>query len=470
MKKRILPILLAIFLLAALSACSGHAPQDDSGRDHSTAGSDASEEIPADGVQSQPAETLGEFNVDATLAETVLLDEGGVRITANGLSYTAYSVDLELTIENNSGKNLSFVSGSLGYSCNSVNGYMVNDGYLNCDVANGKKANDTIQFSYDGLMLYGIDEIADMEIGFSMTDSEYNTTYSGLRQLKTSAVETHDYGTDHYQNAITSGAVMNTYGYEMMYFSQDSLYDQNGVTLLSSGVITRRDGKTVLLLELENTTDSMVYLSTADIAINGLVVNSSTWSSDAINPGKRCIVDIDLSSVFEPDNWSVYGITEVGRVSVLLGQRNEEGIEIAAETPVEIVVPDASVAFDVSGTEVYNSNGLKIVLKAVMEDPTEGSSDVYVLLLAENSSGKTLTIDDVYHSLSVNDCMTDYSYYSQTLSDGASAALTIKLQASSLEKNQIESASDIQKIEVGIEINEGYTTIAEPILTLVPGE
>lgn len=30
-------------------------------------------------------------------------------------------------------------SGSLGYSCNSVNGYMVNDGYLNCDVANGKK-------------------------------------------------------------------------------------------------------------------------------------------------------------------------------------------------------------------------------------------------------------------------------------------------------------------------------------------
>ncbi len=128
MKKRILPILLAIFLLAALSACSGHAPQDDSGRDHSTAGSDASEEIPADGVQSQPAETLGEFNVDATLAETVLLDEGGVRITANGLSYTAYSVDLELTIENNSGKNLSFVSGSLGDSCNSVNGYMVNDG------------------------------------------------------------------------------------------------------------------------------------------------------------------------------------------------------------------------------------------------------------------------------------------------------------------------------------------------------
>ena len=105
--------------------------------------------------------------MDATLAETVMVDEGGVKITATCLTYTGYSVDLELTIENNSGKNLSFVSGSLGYSCNSVNGYMVNDGYLNCDVANGKKVNDTISFSCDALILYGIDEIANMEIGFS---------------------------------------------------------------------------------------------------------------------------------------------------------------------------------------------------------------------------------------------------------------------------------------------------------------
>ena len=44
----------------------------------------------------------------------------------------------------------------MGYSCNSVNGFMVDDGYLNCDVANGKKANDTISFSYDELMLYAL--------------------------------------------------------------------------------------------------------------------------------------------------------------------------------------------------------------------------------------------------------------------------------------------------------------------------
>lgn len=393
-----------------------------------------------------------------------------MKITATGLTYTAYSADLNLTIENNSGKNLSFVSGSLGYNCNSINGYMIDGGYLNCDVANGKKANASIRFNYDALMLYGIDEIADMEIGVSMTDDDYNTTYTGPRQLKTSVAETHDYGTDHYQNTITSGAAMNTYGYEMVHFSQDALYDKNGVKLLSSGVMTNREGETALLLELENATGSVVYLSTSDIAINGLLVNSSTWSSNAINPGKRCIVDVDLSDVLASPYWNVYGITQVGAVSLSLEQCNADGFEIAAETPVEIVVPDVNASFDGIGTEVYNSNGLKIMFKDIVKDPSDYSSDLHVLLLAENNSGKTLTIHDVYNSLSVNGFMTDYSYYGQELEDGQSAVIEIKLWESSLADSQISSASDIQEIEFGLEIVEEYTAIDKPTLTLVLGK
>lgn len=316
-----------------------------------------------------------------------------------------------------------------------------------------------------------IDEIADMEIGVSMTDDDYNTTYTGPCQLKTSVAETHDYGTDHYQNTITSGAAMNTYGYEMVHFSQDTLYDKNGVKLLSSGVMTNRERETALLLELENTTGSVVYLSTSDITINGLLVNSSTWSSNAINPGKRCIVDVDLSDVLASPYWNVYGITQVGAVSLSLEQCNADGIEIAAETPVEIVVPDVNVSFDETGTsEVYNSNGLEIMFKDIIKDPSDYSSDLHVLLLAENNSGKTRTIHDVYDSLSVNGFMTDYSYYGQELEDGQSAVIEIKLRESSLADNQISSASDIREIEFGLEIVEGYTAIDEPTLTLVLGE
>lgn len=89
----------------------------------------------------------------------------------------------------------------------------------------------------------------------------------------------------------------------------------------------------------------MVYLTTSDIAINGLVVNSSTWSSNAINPGKRCIEDVDLPAVLEPAYWSAYGITQAGTVSLSLGQRNADGMETAVETPVDIVIPGVSAAF-----------------------------------------------------------------------------------------------------------------------------
>ena len=146
MKTKLLSALLTIVMLTTLTACGGSSTGQ---------GSESGGSTPSNGQPAPMDEILEAFGTTATLDETVMVDEGGVTITATGLTYTAYSADLELTIENNSGKNLSFVSGSLGYSCNSINGYMVEDGYLNCDVANGKKANESISFGYDALMLYG---------------------------------------------------------------------------------------------------------------------------------------------------------------------------------------------------------------------------------------------------------------------------------------------------------------------------
>lgn len=468
MKKNILSVLLAIGVLASLAACGGPASSGGNAGSSSSEGS-AFQSAPTS-TQGQPDETLGLFDVNATLAETVLVDEDGVKITATGLTYTTYSADLGLTIENNSGKDLSFVSGSLGYSCNSVNGYMVDDGYLNCDVANGKKANDVIRFSYEALMAYGIQEIADMEIGFSITDDDYNSIYSGPRALRTSAADTHDYTPDYYQQTITSPAAMNTYGYELVHFGQEAAYDQNGVKLLSGGILGNKDGELALLLEMENTTDAMVYIATSDIRLNGLVVNSSAWSRDAINPGKRRIVEVELTTALERTFWNAYGITQVGSVCLSLEQFGEDGAPLALKTPVEVIVPGVDAAFDKAGTEVYNAGGLRLVAKTLEQDPSEYSADLYMLLLAENTSGKTLTVSDVFDSLSVNGFMTDYSYYDKTLENGESAALVIRLWESSLEANQIASAADVQEVEIGFEINEGYATLDVPVVTIVFGE
>ena len=111
MRTKFLSMLLAATLLATLAACSDPAtpntPAEESPGKNSSSDNSNSGDQPT-----QADETLGLFNVDATLEETVMVDEGGVKITATGLTYTDYSVDLDLTIENNSGKTLSFVSGS----------------------------------------------------------------------------------------------------------------------------------------------------------------------------------------------------------------------------------------------------------------------------------------------------------------------------------------------------------------------
>ena len=105
-----------------------------------------------------------------------------------------------------------------------------------------------------------------------------------------------------------------------------------------------------------------------------------------------------------------------------------------------------------------------------MEDSADYSDEMYMYLLAENQSGKTLTIGDQYGSLSVNGYMTDYMGFSQELEDGESAVLSVWLWGDSLEKNQITSPEEIQEIEFTLEVQDGYTTADESNLTIQYGK
>lgn len=232
------------------------------------------------------------------------------------------------------------------------------------------------------------------------------------------------------------------------------------------GMIINQDGETALLMEMENTTDSTVYISTADIALNDLVVYSSNWSNDAISPGKRCIVDIELNSVLEQEYWDIYGIESISSVSLSIKQRNSEGNEITGDIPVAFNAGNVTAEYDATGTEVYNSNGVRIVSKTIWADSSDYSNDMYVLLLAENNSEKTLSIEDVYGSLSVNGFMVDYFGDNKDLVNGQSAVFEIQLLESSLTESNITSISGINEVEFGIEISEGENTIDTPVVKL----
>ncbi len=316
-------------------------------------------------------------------------------------------------------------------------------------------------------MLYGINEVSDIEIVFQMCDDDFNYTYSEPCQVKTSLFEQHDYTKDFYKDSIVSDASKNKFNYEVTHFSEDVKYEENGVKMLSAAFIKNVNGDVLLLGEFENTSDKMINLITEDIAVNGLTIYGSKWSNNAINPGRRGFVNINFSQVLNNEYWSIFGINEIGSAAFSLVQSDQEGSSISESAKVELEIPGANKSIDASGTEIYNNNGLRIVSKAVAEDPSEYSKNMYIFLLAENTSGEDMYVDDVYDSFSVNGFMFDTYYYRSKVENGKCTVLEIELSESDLEQTKIVSSTEIEEAEISFEIyNSERDKIDEPAVKM----
>ena len=156
------------------SACGNSTAPGGSEGDQASTGSGTSENAPTDDGPEQSDEFLGLFNTNATLPETVLMDESGVKITATGLTHTAYSVDLQLTIENNSGKALTIgnAHGSL-----SVNGFMTDYLHYSQKLGYGQSAVIEIKLWASSLadnQIFSVSDIQEMRFGLEIKAS--NTT------------------------------------------------------------------------------------------------------------------------------------------------------------------------------------------------------------------------------------------------------------------------------------------------------
>ena len=439
----------------------------------SAASAPESSSAQATGAKAANNPTLEEFSQVGTIEQTVLVDEAGIKITATGLTYTDYAVELNLLIENNTEQDLEFLGSTLGYAINSVNGVMVGDGYLSCDVAAGKKANDTMSFSYDNLMTYGITEIADIEVGIYTSDGDWQTEdfYSGPRRVQTQLASSYDYATDAYQQAIASKELQERFEYTVPSIKTDVLYDQAGVTLLSQALIVNRDGEPALMLELVNNSPDIVRVTTSDISINGLqVYGSGTWSGDSIAPGKRCVVDLRLSRLLEDAFWDAYGLSDVASVGLTLGLKNANGDPLVEPTPLALALTGGVGGFNPNGAEVYNNGaGLRIVYKGLIDSPESYSSGVYALFLVENTSGQPIDASIDSSSGSANGFMLSMYSWSARIPDGCSSAAIAQIMGSSLEDNGIASAGEITDLGLTFELRTpDYVTIDEPTLAISP--
>lgn len=102
------------------------------------------------------------------------MDESGVKITATGLTYTAHSVDLQLTIENNSGTVLTIGD---AYGSLSVNGFMTDYSYYSQKLGDGQSAVIKIKLWESSLADNQISSVSDIqEMEFGLEIKADNTT------------------------------------------------------------------------------------------------------------------------------------------------------------------------------------------------------------------------------------------------------------------------------------------------------
>lgn len=284
--KKILSVLVAIMAVASLSACgsvsNNEAKKPTEVITNNNAGDETQRTEQPQGTE-QPQEIDQQQEIEppqgkeVTISETVLVDEGGVKITAKSLSFDGiFGPEIKLLIENNSGKDLT-VQGRKA----SVNGYMV-ETIMSVDVVDGKKANDTLTFLKSDLNACGIETIADMEFSFhifttSGWDDYLDTTQI---QLKTSAADTYEYTFDD---------------------SGDVAYDGNGAKIVVKGLDDSSFLGSGILVYIENNGDKDFTVQVRDVSVNGFMIDP-IFSSEVM-AGKHAIDTITFmgSSLEEND-------------------------------------------------------------------------------------------------------------------------------------------------------------------------
>lgn len=229
------------------------------------------------GEEKKEAET-----VETNIEQQVIYDEKGIKVTALSLDYPSFGgPELKLLIESTSSKTITVQCRNL-----SVNGVMI-DSVFSCEVAAGKKANDTLSFSSSDLKKANITTIKDIEFNLHFYDSDsiMDSYDSNTIKLTTNAdasfVQTYD----------DSGTVA---------------VDKNGIKIIVKKV--ENTGSFLgaeIYVYIENNSDKDVMIQTRDVSLNGFMVDP-IFSSD-ICAGKKAYDTISFLDSALEDN----GIEEI---------------------------------------------------------------------------------------------------------------------------------------------------------------
>lgn len=242
----------------------------------------------------------------ASIEETVILDQNGLKITATGLEESFMGEELKLLVENNSGQNLTVQS-----HASSVNGYMITN-IMSIDVANSKKVNDALTLTSSEMEDCGITSITDLAFTLHVfnTDTWEAVMDTHVIELKTNL----------------SGSVTQTYD-----DSGNVVYDAGGIRIITKGKTNDSILGPGIQVYVENNSAEDIMVQTRNVSINGFMVD--TFYSPLVMAGKRSLSSLTISDTSLEAN----GITDITSAELSFVIINPTNLMDIAETgPVSL--------------------------------------------------------------------------------------------------------------------------------------
>ena len=279
-KSKMLLALLLALVMVVTTACSGSedvkAPASVNGDSSVTSNNESAD-------SSSGNKTEDNVVAEITVAETVLYDVDGVKVTATGYEEGWTGPEIKILVENNSDKNVLITSDSV-----SVNGYMMPFAALYAEVAAGKKANETLSLMSSELDRSGIDVLAELQFYLQIQNPETWETVatSELVTLTTSAAP--------YEQPVDD--------------SGDVLFDSNGIRIICKGLKQDIIWDGTVVFYMENNSGKEISIYAENVSVNGFMQDVGLWSD--LRPGTKLIdgmsmidlSDLEIESIDQIEN------------------------------------------------------------------------------------------------------------------------------------------------------------------------
>lgn len=275
-KMRKLWFLLLVLTLALSTACSasGEIKEPADVVPASVESAAAEEPAPAE-EEATPEESPVEAPAEKaiSIAETVLYDAGGVKVTATGYADGWLGPEITVLVENNTEQNLLITTNAL-----SVNGYMMPYASLYANVAAGKKSNETISVMSSQLEQAGITTIAELQFYIRVQNSE---TWDTLAESELISLPTSAYG---YEQPIDD--------------SGDVVYESGGIKVVCKGLKQDLIWDGTIVFHMANISGQPISIYAENVSVNGFMQDVGLWSDLRSD---TCLVDgmylLDLSDL-----------------------------------------------------------------------------------------------------------------------------------------------------------------------------